>query len=352
MADQLQDYHFDLPEDLIAQRPSPHRDGCRLLAVGPSQNQHLLFHELPELLQAGSLLILNDTRVVPARVPVIRSSGGKGEMLIQFAIDDKMCRAMGRPSKRLKEGEVLSCQHDPQQKVVCEHYLGEGMWDISFLPDNPWPDRMGTIGEIPLPPYIQRKETGPDQKDLEDYQTVFGTEEGSAAAPTASLHFTEALLEKIQKRGVEIHHLTLHVGTGTFLPVRQDDIDQHEMHAESFSIPQATADAIARAKAQHRPVVAVGTTVVRALESAAQEILQGKGTSGVTKIFIRPPFDFRIVDRLITNFHLPESTLLMLVSALTGRERILGAYNEAVREGYRFFSYGDAMLLERQVQSS
>jgi S-adenosylmethionine:tRNA ribosyltransferase-isomerase len=340
------DFHYDIPDELIAHHPCPDRTSCRLMVLDgrTSEPQHQTFKSIVDLLPANALLILNDTKVVPARVPIVRESGGKGEMLIQYPLNDRDLRAIGRPSSRLKVGEIIKCTKHESMKIELLKYVGEGQWDIRFHPENPWPTKMEGLGEIPLPPYIKR-EQGPEASDLENYQTVFNKNPGSAAAPTASLHFSEELLNDIAKKGVEQHHLTHHVGSGTFLPLRVDDLTQHQMHLEISEIPEATSQAILSAKREGRPIIAVGTTVVRALESGAQQVLKGEAYQGATDLFIYPPYQYQIVDQLITNFHLPESTLLMLVSALIGREKLMDAYRVAVEEQYRFFSYGDAMYV-------
>lgn len=340
-------FHYELPDELIAHHPHPDRDACRLLHLKApyEQARDLIFKDILSLIPDNALLILNDTKVVPARVPILRQSGGKGEMLIQYSLNDRDLRAIGRPSKRLKAGEIVRCQKREDISIELLKYHGDGQWDIRFHPENPWPQNMDDLGEIPLPPYIER-DSGPESSDLEQYQTVFNEKPGSAAAPTASLHFTHELLEQLQKRGIQQHRLTHHVGSGTFLPVREDDLSQHQMHLEWSHIPEATSSAIAEAKQAGRKIVAVGTTVVRALESGAQNVLLGQEYQGNTDLFIYPPYRFKVVDDLITNFHLPESTLLMLVSSLIGKEQLMSAYRHAVAQRYRFFSYGDAMYLQ------
>jgi S-adenosylmethionine:tRNA ribosyltransferase-isomerase len=314
-------------------------------AKGP---EHKGFKDILSLIPDRAIMVLNDTKVVPARIPVLRSSGGQGEMLIQYENSDTSLRAIGRPSKRLKVGEILNCERNPSVQIKLLHYHDNGQWDIEFVNVKKWPHDMDDIGEIPLPPYIERK-NGPEQEDLEQYQTVFNTTPGSAAAPTASLHFTEELLEQLSQKGVSILKITHHVGSGTFLPMRADDVEDHQMHTEQSFVSKDVALALREAKSKGQTIVAVGTTVVRALESGAEDILAGEAYHGKTDLFIYPPFNFRLVDHMVTNFHLPESTLMMLVSAFADRERILAAYNEAVSESYRFFSYGDAMYLERYV---
>lgn len=344
---QKKDFHYDLPTELIAHHPSEKRDGCRLLYLDAqgAEPRHHNFRDLLHLLPRDALMVFNDTRVIPARVPMLRQSGAQGEMLIQYDRGAGRLRAIGRPSKRLKIGELLQCLHRPELSIELLEYHGDGQWDIRFLPYNPWPDQMEGLGEIPLPPYIERA-SGPEAEDFEQYQTVFNREPGSAAAPTASLHFTNQLLRELRELGIEQQYITHHVGSGTFLPMRAEQLSEHVMHVELSSVSKECAQSILAAKAQARPIVAVGTTVVRALESGASDLLAGRAYSGPTQLFIHPPYKFKIVDHLITNFHLPESTLLMLVSALVGRERILNAYNTAIQEKYRFFSYGDAMYLQ------
>ena len=348
---QRSDFYYDLPNELIAQQPLENRVSCRLMVMGKESLEHRVFSELPDFIEPGTVMILNDTKVIPARIPILRKSGGAGEMLIQGVDGDGQLLALGRPSKRLKLGERVICEKNPSVELEMVEKGDGGMWKLIFVGESLWPNRMNEVGELPLPPYIQREE-GPDGKDEEGYQTVFAKQPGSAAAPTASLHFDEPLLEEIRKQGVEVLTLTHHVGTGTFLPVREDEVSRHQMHTESFVIPEEVGVAITKAKSEGRPVLAVGTTVARALESASSDLLSGKGAQGDTEIFIYPPYQFKVVDRLMTNFHLPESTLLMMVSALMGRERMLEAYGEAIKEGYRFFSYGDAMLLDPAGQSS
>lgn len=341
------DFSYELPEDLIAHHPCAERDQCRLLVLKKTakQAQHRTFKDILSLIPPRSLLVLNDTKVVPARIPIYRSSGGQGEMLIQYENPDGSLRAIGRPSKRLRIGELLSCQRSPEVKIRLLKYHENGQWDLEFVGSKKWPTNMDDIGEIPLPPYINR-DHGPEQDDLEQYQTVFNQNAGSAAAPTASLHFSHELLSALEYRGIEQTHITHHVGSGTFLPMRIDNIQQHQMHLEPSTISQDSAIKIKEAKNSGRTIVAVGTTVVRALESAASSILSGRAHQETTDLFIYPPYNFRIVDHMITNFHLPESTLMMLVSAFAGRKRVIKAYQDAIEERYRFFSYGDAMYLE------
>lgn len=340
------DYHFDLPEELIAHRPTEQRDHCRLLRLG-KQNGEVNHHSFPEietLLPENGVIVLNDTRVIHARIPVQRDSGGKGEVLIEKKLENGLFEAIAKPSKRLKEGEMVQCMKSKEHKIKLHKYCGDGVWHVEILPEINWPEQMPLLGELPLPPYIERKE-GMLPSDEEEYQTVFSKQLGSVAAPTASLHFTDELLKRIENRGIEIVKLTHHVGLGTFYPIRVDDLKEHQMHEERFSISKETSQKIFNAKRDGRPIVAVGTTAVRALESGAESILKGEAIQDQTQLFIYPPYQYKVVDGLITNFHLPESSLIMLVSAFSSRENVLNAYQKAVQEKYRFFSYGDAMFI-------
>lgn len=341
------DFDYVLPEALVAQEPSARRDGGRLLVLPREAGapDHRRFEELPDLLRAGDLLVLNDTRVIPARLEGTKETGGRCELLLCEPLEGRpdapgaRFRAMGQASKPIREGQRLA--FGPLAAHV-EAAEGEGFFTVRF-------DRAGAafhaaleaVGHVPLPPYIRRAD-GPE--DRERYQTVFAREPGSAAAPTAGLHFTPAVLARLEAAGVSVAHVTLHVGPGTFLPVREGTLEGHRMHEEPYAVPAATAAAHAACRARGGRVVAVGTTSLRTLESA-QEGGTVRAGPGRTSLFVRPGHRFLAVDALVTNLHLPRSTLLMLVSALAGRERVLAAYAEAVREGYRFYSYGDAMLV-------
>jgi S-adenosylmethionine:tRNA ribosyltransferase-isomerase len=338
----IADFDYPLPEELVAQEPVEPRDASRLLVVpreGPFD--HRPFRDLEALLAPGDLLVLNDTRVIPARLVGAKATGGRCELLVLEPLDaeGRAWRAMGQSSKPLRAGARLAFGELAAEVVRAE---GAGMFEVRF-------DRGGAaleaalerVGRVPLPPYVRR---APRPEDRERYQTVVARVAGSAAAPTAGLHFTPELLARLDARGVRRAFVTLHVGPGTFLPVRGDDLDAHRMHEERFEIPEATRAAFAECRAAGRRVVAVGTTVVRALESAAGDDGLRAGP-GRTSIFIRPGHPFRAVDALVTNLHLPRSTLLVLVCAFRGRERVLSAYAEAVAARYRFFSYGDAMFL-------
>lgn len=347
----VSDFEFDLPEDAIAQRPAARREASRLLVMpraGGDALAHRHFADLPELLRGDELLVFNDTRVVPARLGGRKASGGRVELLALAPADDdpRAFIALGRSAKPLRAGAEVLLDGDDTVAVELLASLGGGTWRARL------PAGFGTLwelldarGEIPLPPYIARPE-GPGADDAERYQTVWAREPGAVAAPTAGLHFSEELLAGIAARGVATARVTLHVGPGTFLPVRVERLADHRMHAERYRVGEEAAAAIAAARRDGRPVVAVGTTVVRTLEAVAAatggEVVPAEGE---TDIFITPGHRFRAVDQLITNFHLPGSTLLMLVSAFAGRERVLAAYREAVARGYRFYSYGDGMWL-------
>ena len=331
------DFDYELPSSLIAQHPPTQRDGGRLLMLGRDDGTvaHRWIRELPGLLPREALLVVNDSRVIPARLAARRHSGGRVELMLLEDLGDGVWAAMVRSSSRLRAGERLPL-------IVGERDVGEH----AALLDSPVQGRCrlrlpsGALprwGNVPLPPYIER---APDEQDRTRYQTVYAAVDGSVAAPTAGLHLSDALLLALHQAGVELARLTLHVGPGTFVPVRSERVDAHRMEAERYAIPEETAAQIAGARGAGRPVVAVGTTCVRALEASG-----GRAGSGRTELFIRPGYGFRVVDGLLTNFHLPRSTLLMLVCAFAGRDRVLGAYRQAVAEGYRFYSYGDAMLL-------
>ncbi|MBI5885351.1 MAG: tRNA preQ1(34) S-adenosylmethionine ribosyltransferase-isomerase QueA [Deltaproteobacteria bacterium] len=333
-------FDFDLPETLIAQHPLDDRAGSRLMALERATGslRHLTFTGITGLLKQGDVLVLNDTKVVPARLFVTRATGGKVELLLVREERKGLWECMIRNSRGLKPGSLLFFTGHGR---ACIKEKGEGLWTCAFEDVDPW-ELMERAGRVPLPPYIKRE---PSEEDRARYQTVFAGPKGAVAAPTAGLHFTEALLDEIRGMGVEVLSLTLHTGPGTFLPVRVDDIAIHKMHREYYSIPRPVFDAVRAARAGGRRVIAVGTTATRALEAAAATGLDNPVLAGSTDIFIYPGYDFRVIDGLLTNFHLPRSTLLMLVCAFAGRERVLAAYKEAVERQYRFFSYGDAMFI-------
>lgn len=349
----LDDFNFRLPPGLIAQEPGPVRDQSRLLVLdlGSHSVAHHRFFELHKFLSPGDVLVMNDTKVMPVRLWGRKESGGKVEILLvrkgpetqgEKASEDWECLARGAGPLRRKTKVLF-------EEGITAEFLGKsaaGLWLLRFNSPKPMEEMIGRIGYAPLPPYIRRNgDQGWRTLDLERYQTVYARKEGAIAAPTAGLHFTPELLDRLRKSGVFIYGLTLHVGVGTFLPVKSTEIEQHRLEPEFFEISPETAEGINRARGQGRRVFGVGTTVVRALESAVDEEGRIRPGRGKTDLFIFPGFRFRAIDCLITNFHLPRSTLLMLVCAFAGRELILRSYQEAIQRNYRFFSYGDAMLI-------
>ena len=342
---QRQDFHYHLPKHLIASQPSAERSGSRLLVLGgqSSELEHQHFVDLPGYLDAGDLLVFNDTRVIPARLWGHKASGGRVEILIERIVDGQTALAQVRASKAPKSGSELILDSGKALTVAARR-------DQFLLLDfhEPVLELLTAEGEIPLPPYMERP---PTAFDSERYQTVYAREPGAVAAPTAGLHFDQALLQTLSDKGVGSAFLTLHVGAGTFQPVRVDNLDRHQMHGEWMDLGAEACEKIRLTRQAGKRVIAVGTTSVRALESAASEG-EVRPFSGETQIFIRPPYQFQVVDALITNFHLPESTLLMLVSAFAGFDRTMAVYQAAVADHYRFFSYGDAMFITRRAGGS
>ena len=340
------DFYFDLPEELIAQTPLEKRDNSRLLTLNKEtgETRHLHFYDLPQLLRPGDCLVLNDSRVLPARLIGHRLPGGGAcEVLLLVDRGDKTWECLVRPGKKMRVGAQLSFGNgELTAEVVGEVEGGNRL--VRFQYEGIFLEVLERLGKMPLPPYIKA-----ELQDPERYQTVYSREIGSAAAPTAGLHFTKELLEKIQNMGVKLCYVTLHVGLGTFRPVKEENITDHDMHSEYCMISQETADQINQTKRQGGRVICVGTTSCRTIESWAQEDGTLKESAGWTNIFIYPGYRFKVLDGLITNFHLPESTLIMLVSALAGREHVLAAYREAVEQKYRFFSFGDAMFIGDQM---
>lgn len=335
------DFYFDLPPELIAQTPLERRDASRLLALDKTtgETHHLHFYDLPSLLRPGDCLVLNDSRVLPARLIGKRAGGGACEVLLLIDRGDKVWECLVRPGKKLRTGaKVTFGDGELAAEVVGEGADGNRL--VRFDYEGIFLETLERLGRMPLPPYIKA-----ELEDGERYQTVYSKVVGSAAAPTAGLHFTQPLLEQIQAMGVKVCYVTLHVGLGTFRPVKAEKLDEHEMHAEYCVIPQETADVVNETKRQGGRVICVGTTSCRTIESWAAEDGTLTASAGWTKIFIYPGYRFKVLDGLITNFHLPESTLIMLVSALAGREHVLSAYEQAVGERYRFFSFGDAMFI-------
>lgn len=335
---QLKDFQFNLPEHLIARYPVKHRSESRLMNLIGEGTRHQIFRDIVENIQPGDLLVFNDTKVLNARLFGHKKTGGKVEIFIERLLGTQKILVQLRASKAMKNGDEIKC--GDYHLVVTD--IAPPFYQMTLKENLPIKEVLNQLGELPLPPYLGR---APEQEDLERYQTIYAKHEGSVAAPTAGLHFDHDLLESLRLKGVQFGFLTLHIGAGTFKPVRTDDITKHTMHQEFYQIDETLVQQIQITKAQGNKVIAVGTTSLRALESAAQNGLQA--TSTETQIFIYPGFNFQVVDALITNLHLPGSTLLMLVAAFSGQARIMSAYQEAVRHEYRFFSYGDAMFLSK-----
>jgi len=336
------DFYFDLPEELIAQHPLKDREKSRLLVLDKKDGdiEHKVFSDIIDYLEEGDCLVLNNTRVIPARLLGQReNTGGKVEFLLLNNIEGNQWETLVKPGKKAKVGDVIEFGDGTLKAEVLDIKEG-GTRVVKFIYKGIFQEILDQLGEMPLPPYITAQ-----LEDRERYQTVYSKKEGSAAAPTAGLHFTKDLLEKIEKKGIQIAYVTLHVGLGTFRPVKVDDVNEHKMHSEFFEVSEETAQTINKVKESGGRIISVGTTSTRTLESATDEEGKVKECSGWTEIFIYPGYEFKVIDGLITNFHLPESTLIMLVSALTGKESILNAYKVAVDEKYRFFSFGDAMLI-------
>ena len=336
------DFDYDLPQELIAQTPTERRDASRLLCLDKTTGafSHHHFYDLPDFLRPGDCLILNDSRVLPARLLGNRLPGGGAcEVLLLVDRGENVWECIVRPGKHLRAGAKMTFGTGELTAEVAE-VLPDGNRLVKFAYEGIFLEVLERLGKMPLPPYIKA-----ELQDKERYQTVYSKVNGSAAAPTAGLHFTPELLEKIQAMGVKLGYVTLHVGLGTFRPVKEEELEAHEMHSEYCVIPAETADLINETKANGGRVICVGTTSCRTIESWAGEDGTMKPSAGWTSIYIYPGYRFKVMDALITNFHLPQSTLLMLVSALAGREHVLAAYEEAVRERYRFFSFGDAMFI-------
>lgn len=339
----VSDFDFDLPEELIAQHPLEKRDSSRLMVLDKNTGEieHKSFHDVIEYLNEGDTLVLNNTRVMPARlIGEKEGTGGKIEFLLLKRIEGDRWECLAKPGKRAKVGQKFTFG---EGKLICTvvDIVEEGNRIIEFSYEGIFEQVLDELGEMPLPPYITEK-----LEDKERYQTVYSKEKGSAAAPTAGLHFTEELLKEIKAKGVNIAYLTLHVGLGTFRPVKVEDINEHIMHSEFYHLDKENADLINETKKRGNKVIAVGTTSTRTLETIGDENGFVREQSGWTDIFLYPGYKYKVIDELITNFHLPESTLIMLVSALAGKENVMNAYNTAVKERYRFFSFGDSMLIK------
>ena len=337
-----EDFYFDLPEELIAQDPLEDRSGSRLLVLDKEtgETEHHIFREIVNYLNPGDCLVINDTKVIPARlIGEKEGTGAKVEVLLLKRKENYIWETLVKPGRKMKPGARLVFGNGLLKAEVIG-VVEEGNRLIRFEYEGIFEEILDQLGQMPLPPYITHQ-----LEDKNRYQTVYAKHSGSAAAPTAGLHFTPELLDEIKEKGVEIAHVTLHVGLGTFRPVKVENIQEHHMHSEFYRIEQSEADKINRAKEEGHRVICVGTTSCRTVESAADENGRLRECSGWTEIFIYPGYKFKVLDALITNFHLPESTLIMLVSALAGREHVLAAYEEAIRERYRFFSFGDAMFI-------
>ncbi|RKD34661.1 tRNA preQ1(34) S-adenosylmethionine ribosyltransferase-isomerase QueA [Thermohalobacter berrensis] len=339
-----QDFYFELPEELIAQHPLKNREESRLMILDKENGEieHRKFKDIINYLNPGDCLVLNDTRVIPARLFGKRKdTGGKIEFLLLTRLEDDKWEILVKPGKRAKIGTEFVFGDGLLEAKILGINRESGTRIAEFKYDGIFEEILDRLGKMPLPPYIKK-----ELDDKERYQTVYSKNEGSAAAPTAGLHFTHELLEKIEKKGIEIVYITLHVGLGTFRPVKVENIKEHKMHSEYYEVSKKAAETINRIKESGGRIISVGTTTTRTLESVADDNGKVKAQKGWTDIFIYPGYKFKVVDNLITNFHLPESTLIMLVSALTGRKNILNAYNVAVKENYRFFSFGDAMFIK------
>jgi len=334
------DFNYSLPDALIARYPLEQRSASRLLCLDKNNGDiaHRHYQDVLELLNPGDCLVFNDTRVIPARLFGQRDTGGKVEVMVERLLDNQHCLAHVRISNKVRAGLEIHFENGFCLRVIEKN---QDLYELESIGAGSLIELMEQQGHMPLPPYIDRDD---ESLDRERYQTVYAKNQGAVAAPTAGLHFDEALLQSLKVKGIEFAHVTLHVGAGTFQPVRVDDIKDHQMHAEYLQVSQQVCDKIARTKKQGGRVIAVGTTSVRCLETAARDGVL-KPFQGDTEIFIYPGYEFKVIDGLLTNFHLPESTLIMLVSALASQDSILNAYQQAVNEKYRFFSYGDAMFI-------
>ena len=344
----LSEFDYELPEELIAQKPSEKRENSKMIVLKRAEHQilHKNFFDIVDLLDSNCVLILNDTKVMPARLYGYKDTGAKIEIFLLKEREDNKWEVLIKPSKRVRTGTELKISDELSAQVLMP-LPDDGKWLVKMNFEGDFFKIIHKVGNIPLPPYIERKMASEDLRklDFERYQTVYAREEGSVAAPTAGLHFTKEILQKLADKGVEIGYVTLNVGIGTFRPVKCDNILDHHMDSETFEIPEKTAELINRAKAEGKKIVAVGTTTVRTLETAYKLYNKIQACKAASELFIYPPYEFKVVDNLITNFHLPKSTLLMLVSALASKEFIFEAYEEAIKNKYRFYSYGDCMLI-------
>lgn len=345
----ISEFDYELPEELIAQMPADKRENSKMLVLDKEKQtiEHKHFFDIPDYLDENCLLVLNNTKVLPARLYGTKDTGAKIEVFLLEVKQDKQWSCLIKPSKRIKPGTIITICEELQVKAL-EKLEDAGEWLVELIYDGNLFEILHKVGNIPLPPYIERKLQSDELKqfDMNRYQTVYAKDEGSVAAPTAGLHFTEDILESLKNKGVDIAYVTLNVGLGTFRPVKCENILEHKMHSETFEITDVAATKITEAKKQGKKIVAVGTTTVRTLETAYQKFGCIKACHDHSELFIYPPYEFKVIDELITNFHLPKSTLLMLVSALAGKEFIFKAYQEAIENKYRFFSYGDCMFIQ------
>ena len=344
----LSDYDYNLPEELIAQLPAEKRENSRMLVLNRDKHSilHKHFYDIVDLIEPDSMLVLNNTKVLPARLYGMKETGAKIEIFLLKQLENDEWEVLIKPSKRVKNGTIVRISSELSVEVI-KRLEDDGEWLVKLIYKGNILEVLHRNGNIPLPPYIERKMQNEDIKklDFERYQTVYAKDEGSVAAPTAGLHFTEDILKKLKDKGVDIVYVTLNVGLGTFRPVKCENILEHKMHSETFEITQDAADKINKARAEGKKITAVGTTTVRTLETAFQKYGEIKACHDHSELFIYPPYEFKVIDNLITNFHLPKSTLLMLVSALAGKDFIFEAYNEAIKNNYRFYSYGDCMFI-------
>ncbi len=347
----ISDFDYELPEELIAQMPADKRQNSKMLVLDKSAQtiEHKHFFDIVDYIDENSILVLNNTKVIPARLYGTKDTGAKIEVFLLEGVNNSktLWSALIKPSKRVKPDTIIKVCEELSVKAV-KRLEDVGEWLVELIYEGDLFEILHRVGNIPLPPYIERKLQSEELKqfDFDRYQTVYAKDEGSVAAPTAGLHFTQEILEKIKAKGVEIVYVTLNVGLGTFRPVKCENILDHKMHSETFEITQDAADKINKAKSEGKKVIAVGTTTVRTLETAFQKYGCIKACHNHSELFIYPPYEFKVIDNLITNFHLPKSTLLMLVSALAGKDFIFKAYKEAIENKYRFFSYGDCMLIK------
>ncbi len=345
----ISEFDYVLPENLIAQMPADKRQNSKMLVLDKQNKtiEHRHFFDIVDYIDPNSILVLNNTKVLPARLYGTKDTGAKIEVFLLESKENKNWSCLIKPSKRVKPDTIITISDELKVRPI-KRLEDDGEWLVELIYDGDLFDILHKVGNIPLPPYIERKLKTEEIKqfDMERYQTVYAKDEGSVAAPTAGLHFTEEILQKLKDKGVEIAYVTLNVGLGTFRPVKCDNVLDHKMHSETYEITKEAAEQINRAKANGKKLVAVGTTTVRTLETAFQKLGCIAPCNDHSELFIYPPYEFKVVDELITNFHLPKSTLLMLVSALAGKEFIFKAYNEAIQNEYRFFSYGDCMLIK------